>query len=157
MDKKFKLYRKRLLPFEDVELKDDLVLFKSKDFLVTKWDILKKGKEFNNGYSIFDIENNVKVSKMLLDDELKYYYVDIVKYDIGESYLRTIDLLADVIIRDGKVMVVDLDEFEQVYNEKNIDTKEIFQALKYLSKFLDDLYDIGFDKYIDMFEKYKKM
>lgn len=43
------LYRRRYMPDETVELKDDLILYRDDNILVTKWNILKPRKDIDHG------------------------------------------------------------------------------------------------------------
>lgn len=45
------LYRKRFIPDETVELKDDLILLISKDLIITSWDVLKPRRDISRGIS----------------------------------------------------------------------------------------------------------
>ncbi len=156
MNKNFDLYRKRLVPNEDILLKDDNILFRDDKIIVTKWNVLNKRADFDGGYSILDFKNNIKISKMISNGETKYYYVDIVEYELGESFCRTTDLLADVVIEGEKIIVLDLDEYEEAFRKKLMDTEDILKSLKYLSTFLEKVYNDGISEYIAIFEKYEQ-
>ncbi|MFV0519638.1 MAG: DUF402 domain-containing protein [Lachnospirales bacterium] len=156
MKDSFKLYRKRLVPKEDVFLKDDVIIHKDNDFIITKWEAINKRKDFDRGLSIFDFKNNVKVSKIMLNNAVVHYYVDIVEYEIDETFCRTIDLLADVIIKDDKIFVLDLDEFEYAFKDKSMTTEDILKALKYLDTFLKKIYENGIGSYKEIFDKYEQ-
>ena len=108
------LYRKRLIPEQNIPLKDDTILFSSDEIIVTKWNTINPKTEFNHGTSCYFFNEGIKVSKFYrADNSLLYWYCDIVEYEYNESLnrLTVVDLLADVIIYPDKtVKVVDLDE-----------------------------------------------
>lgn len=108
------IYRKRLIPEECILLKDDTVLHRSPEIIVTKWNSLKPRKDLHHGCSCYYLQEGIKVSRFYKeDDTLLFWYCDIVDYSYHEdtdTYIVT-DLLADVIVYpDGFVKVVDLDE-----------------------------------------------
>lgn len=50
------LYRKRLIPEECVLLKDDTVLYRDNQIIVTGWNSLKPRKDLHHGYSCYYLE-----------------------------------------------------------------------------------------------------
>ena len=59
--KQVRLFRKRFLPDETTELKDDKVLSISKNMLITRWEVLKPRDDIANGISayFFDYLNKI--------------------------------------------------------------------------------------------------
>ena len=47
------LYRKRIIPKECVLLKDDIILFRDENIIITKWNALKPKKNLHHGYSCY--------------------------------------------------------------------------------------------------------
>ena len=109
------LYRRRYMPDETVELKDDLILYRDDNILVTKWNILKPRKDIDHGISVYYMKDGFKISKVFdANDKLVYWYCDIIEteYRPEENTYIFHDLLIDVLIYPDKhVEVVDLDEF----------------------------------------------
>lgn len=108
------LYRKRLIPDECVLLKDDIVLYRDRQMIITGWKTLKPRKDLHHGCSCYYLSEGIKVSRFYKEDNsLLYWYCDIVDYAYQEeqdAYIVT-DLLADVVVYpDGFVKVLDLDE-----------------------------------------------
>ncbi len=150
------LYRKRHIPSEDLLLKDDVILFQSADYIVTKWNVPKNRSDFNNGYSILDFKNHIKFSKILNDDKLVYYYIDIVDYEIAENTCRSIDLLVDIVIMpNGNIKVLDLEELEDASKSNLITIDDVFRALKYTNNFLEKIYNDDIKQYFEIFDKYE--
>ena len=116
--KQIRLFRRRYLPDEMIELKDDEILSISENLIVTRWDVLKPRKDIARGYSAYFLQQGVKLSKVYdPSGNLVYWYCDIVKPVIDKTAGTYVfhDLMIDVLIYpDGSVQVVDLDEFADV-------------------------------------------
>lgn len=140
-----KLYRKRIIPSECILLKDDIILYKDEDKIITQWKTLRPKKEFTHGYSCYFLNKGYKVSKFLkADGNLLYWYCDIIdhEYKEGENTYVFRDLLADVIVYpDDFVKVDDLDEFEEAITSGALSIEDVTKALKSLSALLNVIYD----------------
>ena len=140
-----KLYRKRIIPSECILLKDDIILYKDEDKIITKWKTLRPKEDFTHGYSCYFLNKGYKVSKFLkADGNLLYWYCDIIdhEYKEGENAYVFRDLLADVIVYpDDFVKVDDLDEFEEAITSGALSTEDVTKALKSLSALLNVIYD----------------
>ena len=153
-----KIYRKRMIPDECILLKDDIILERNDDIIVTKWTTLKPRRDFHHGYSCYFLKNGFKVSKFYREDNsLLYWYCDIVdySYDERENTLIVTDLLADVVIYpDGYTKVLDINELA-IALEKNLCPSEmVIQALRRLDNLLDRIYDDKFDMLSSKIEKW---
>lgn len=151
-----KLYRKRLIPEETVELKDDVIVCQDGERIVTKWQVIRPREDFSHGVSCYLLKEGFKVSRFLRQDgSQKCWYCDIIKYEEtagGDGYIFT-DLLADVMIdEDGKVQVVDLDELAEAYERELITKEELCSALRQLNGLLGKIYDGGFEEYKKLLE-----
>lgn len=147
------LYRKRIIPDECVLLKDDKILHRDEQIIVTGWNTLKPRKDLHHGFSCYFLKEGYKISKFYREDNsLLYWYCDIVEYDYHpdtDTYIVT-DLLADVIIYpDGFVKVVDIDELVTALNEKLISEDTLKKSLLNLSSLLEIIYSGTFDKLIE--------
>ncbi len=153
------LYRKRLIPEECVLLKDDRLLYRGEDIIVTAWNTLKPRKDLHHGLSCYYLREGIKVSRFYNENgSLLYWYCDIVDYDHDDktdTYIIT-DLLADVIIYpDGFVKVVDIDELATAKEAGLLTDAMLKQALLTLSRLLDIIYAGGFEKLQEPLEKYR--
>lgn len=158
--KQIRLFRKRFLPDEITELKDDTILSQSEDILITKWDVLKPRTDIAYGISAYFIELGVKVSKIYnSDNQLVYWYCDIVepKIDVETNTYIFTDLLIDVLIYpDGHVEVVDMDEFADMIEQNVLPRNSSINALRQTDNLLRLIYSGNFSKlthYIDDAEK----
>ena len=144
------LYRKRFIPNETVHLKDDEILCKDAQKLITKWNVLKPRKDFHHGCSCYFFEKGIKVSKFYREDgSFLYWYCDIVDfiYDDENNALTIVDLLADVIIYpDGNVKVMDIDELCQAKEEGLIDEALFFRSVKNLGALLGAIENGSFEE-----------
>lgn len=138
------LYRKRLIPEECILLKDDRILVRENDKIITGWHTIKPRKDLHHGYSCYYLWEGFKVSKFYREDgSLLYWYCDIVTYEHApetDTYIVT-DLLADVIVYpDGFVKVVDIDELVTALNEKLISEETLKTSLFNLNRLLEIIY-----------------
>ncbi len=153
------LYRKRLIPDECVLLKDDRILYRDNDRIVTKWDILKPRKDdLHHGLSCYYLREGFKVSKFYrADGSLLYWYCDIVSYEHQpdtDTYIIT-DLLADVIVYpDGFVKVVDIDELAAALDNGSISIDTLKASLRHLNDLLTVIYAGGFARLQQPIEQY---
>ncbi len=143
------LYRKRLIPEECILLKDDVVLYRDEDVIVTAWHSLKPRKDLHHGYSCYYLKEGFKVSKFYQEDgSLLYWYCDIVDYayeETTDTYITT-DLLADVLIYpDGFVKVVDIDELVTALEQNLISESLLKKSLLRLNHLLTLIYDGRFE------------
>lgn len=154
------LYRKRLIPLECVHLKDDILLYRDDELIITKWNTLKPKKDLHHGYSCYFLNLGIKVSKFYdRNDQLLCWYCDIVEhsYDpLSDTYVFT-DLLADVIIQpDGFVKVVDLEELSEALEKGLITQSQLSMALKSLSSLLNLIYQNEFNRLKEPLERFEK-
>ncbi len=147
------LYRRRIIPDECIELKDDRILRCDEDVIVTAWRALHPKPDLDHGYSAYFLKEGIKVSQFRLADEsLLYWYCDIVDYEFNDSGTRltATDLLADVVIYpDGFVKVLDLDELAEAAKNKLIDEATLHDVLLRVNHLLTTIYNGKFGKYQD--------
>ena len=142
------LFRKRLIPYECLPLKDDIIIFQSDDYIVTSWTTLNPKIAFHRGCSCYFLQEGLKLSKFYKHDgSLLYWYCDIVEYEWSEDRccLTATDLLADVIIYpDGQVKILDLDELADAHAAGLITSKQLQTALYRLNTLLNYIYNHQF-------------
>ena len=155
-----RLFRRRFLPDEVIELKDDRILSISEKLIITKWDVLKPRPDISEGISAYFIDLGIKVSKIYnANHQFVYWYCDIIQteYNKEDNAYTFNDLLIDVLILpDGQVHVVDIDEFADIMEENMLDKAAGLQALRQTQHLLDRIYSGKFAElsdYIDNAEK----
>ena len=126
------LYRKRLIPDECVNLKDDNIIFLDSDTIVTSWNTFRPKAEFTHGTSYYVINEGFKISKFYkADNSLAYIYCDI----IDTSY----DAVSDTYI----------------FTENIISCELMSDALHKLNKLLTAIYNGTFNEYIRILESHE--
>jgi len=153
------LYRKRLIPDECILLKDDLLLFRSKDTIITKWNTIRPKKTLHHGVSCYFLNLGIKVSKFYdHSGNFMNWYCDIISHTYDENtdtYIFT-DLLADVIISpDGFVKVVDLDELAVALKNELLTSEMVQDVLMQLNHLLSLIYNgtfVNLQQYIEAWE-----
>ena len=152
-----KLFRRRFIPEEIVELKDDKILSmdKNNNIIITKWNVLKPRNDIDHGISAYFINEGIKVSKIFNSEgNLVYWYCDIIETVHDNNTYTFNDLLIDIIIHpDGKVEVVDMDEFADVMENGILTNNTIAKALRCANSLLKDIYSGNFGKYTRYIEK----
>lgn len=144
------IYRKRLIPAECILLKDDIIVERNENVIITKWNTLHPKSTFSHGSSCYFLKEGIKVSKFYRQDNtLLYWYCDIVdyEYDSENNSLTVTDLLADVIIYpDGRVKVMDLDELAVALDKEIINTETMCTCLNRLHNLLSIIDRDKFDR-----------
>ncbi|MCR5201882.1 MAG: DUF402 domain-containing protein [Lachnospiraceae bacterium] len=147
-----RLFRKRLIPLENIELKDDIVDLVNDDIILSHWHVLKPRKDIDRGISVYYLKKGIKISKEFdAKGNLVYYYCDIIDTDYNDTtkvYTFT-DLLVDVLVYpDNSVKIVDLDEFAEALELSLISTPQVGHALKITDDLLKHIYNNEFDELI---------
>lgn len=154
------LYRKRLIPEECVQLKDDIILFQDDKLIITKWNTLHPKKDLHHGYSCYCLDKGIKISKFLdSDNQLLCWYCDIITYSfdpVENAYVFT-DLLADVILKPGEqIEVVDLDELADACELELITPKQLILSLRQLDELLKCIQSGEFSVYQSLLNQFDR-
>lgn len=151
------LFRKRFIPNDFVQLKDDIILSMDENLIITKWRPLRPKKNMSGGVSAHYINHGIKVSKIYnTNEELLYWYCDIVQYKAGSNPKSLIieDLLIDVVVYEDKsIRILDLDELADAIALHLITDKEAEKALRNLDNLLKIIYRDGFGELQDPINK----
>lgn len=151
-----KLFRKRFIPEETIELKDDRIIMFKNGILITKWDVLKPRQDINNGISAYFIKDGIKVSKIFdTNGCLVYWYCDIIEtiHNENSNTFTFNDLLIDILVYpDGHVEVVDMGEFADAMENGMLSNSTIATALRNADALLKTIYSGNFSKYTDYIE-----
>ena len=143
------LYRKRIIPDECIQLRDDRILYMDERVIVTEWKALHPKPDLSCGYSCYYLQEGCKVSRFCRSDHsLLYWYCDIVDYGDGiqNGNLTVTDLLVDVIVRpDGTLRVVDLDELADAFDRRLIDDRRLKTSLLNLNHLLKRIDNEGIE------------
>ena len=140
-----KLFRKRFIPNEIVDISSDEIVKITDSLIVTKWLPIHPRGDIFGGMSWTYFKDGYKISKFFdQDGNLLYYYCDIIDYDYDKeknSY-TFIDLLVDIkYYPDGKVEFLDFDELQKAFDENLIDANQFLKAIRTLNDLADKIYN----------------
>ena len=145
------LFRRRLIPEECIELKNDVIIHCDEDVIVTSWRALHPKPDLDHGYSAYFLKEGIKVSRFLrADGSLLYWYCDIVRYDFEKeaNRLTVTDLLADVLAYpDGLTKELDPDELVEASEHGLLTEAELHSVLLRVNRLLCPIYEGAFGKY----------
>ena len=146
-----RLFRRRFIPDENIELKDDMILALEPNLIITSWNVLKPRRDISRGVSAYFIDKGIKVS-MGFDNagQMVYWYCDIIEthYDEKENTYTFNDLLIDVVVYpDGQVEVLDMDEFADAMEQGILSVGTIAHAMRATDDLLHTIYAGEFEKY----------
>lgn len=146
-----RLFRRRFIPDENIELKDDMILALEPNLIITSWNVLKPRRDISRGVSAYFIDKGIKVSKVFDNaGQMVYWYCDIIEthYDEKENIYTFNDLLIDVIVYpDGQVEVLDMDEFADAMEQGILSIGTIAHAMRATDDLLHTIYAGEFEKY----------
>lgn len=152
------IYRKRYIPEETVNLKDDLLCYRDEHMLITRWNTLKPRSDLAGGISLYLPDKNWKISRITdADGRLLRYYCDIIHTDYykeKDEFIFT-DLLVDVVIYpQGRYRVLDLDELGDALDASYIDAATVSEALHAANELIRCIEEGGFSHYTEIIDKY---
>ena len=146
-----RLFRRRFIPDENIELKDDMILALEPNLIITSWNVLKPRRDISRGVSAYFIDKGIKVSKVFDNaGQMVYWYCDIIEtyFDEKENTYTFNDLLIDVIVYpDGQVEVLDMDEFADAMEQGILSVGTIAHAMRATDDLLHTIYAGEFEKY----------
>ena len=146
-----RLFRRRFIPDENIELKDDMILALEPNLIITSWNLLKPRRDISRGVSAYFIDKGIKVSKVFDNaGQMVYWYCDIIEihYDEKENIYTFNDLLIDVVVYpDGQVEVLDMDEFADAMEQGILSVGTIAHAMRATDDLLHTIYAGEFEKY----------
>lgn len=140
-----KIYRKRYVPDEIIDISGDEVVYRDENKLITKWQPIKPRDDIGSGTSCVYFNKGYKISKFFnKDGSFKFWYCDIITHEYykDEDKYIIIDLLLDVIVyEDGHYEILDEEELEDALKE-GIITEEIkIEAKQKLNSLLEIIKD----------------
>lgn len=134
-----KIYRKRYIPNEIVDISNDKVILLTDDLLITEWLPINPRGDIAYGKSYTFLKKGWKISKFYnKNKELVCWYCDIIECEIKDDVYTTIDLLVDLkVYPDGSYEVLDLDELDEALELALISEKQKEEALRKLNELLE--------------------
>lgn len=143
------LYRKRLIPMENVRLDKDHLLSLEDGMMITSWKTIRPKTELAYAYSCYYLDRGFKISRLYNHShEFMYWYCDIIhtEYDARTDTYTFTDLLADVVVYgDGSYKILDLDELSEAFDKQLLSPSLMTKALLQLHDLLQMIYSHQFD------------
>jgi len=153
------LYRRRFIPNELKQLKDDNILFFDDEIIITSWKTLKPRSDFASGISAYYRKDGYKISAHYdADGNFTRWYCDIILEEPqSEKQFIFDDLLIDVVIYpDDSVRVVDFDEAADALEQGLITSDMLAAALRSTDNLLRYIYQGRFPELTACLSKYTK-
>ena len=147
-----KIYRRRYIPKEYVDLKNDERLSLDENYLITRWKPIRPRTDFAAGISVYCLKEGWKISN-IMDSEGKtiHWYCDICEFiiDEKENSITSNDLLLDVIIYpNGRELILDADEAADALEKGLITMEQMIKALRSFNSLLEVIRHGEFDNLI---------
>lgn len=134
-----KIYRKRYIPNEIIDISKDKVEHVNDELLVTSWLPIHPRNDVAFGISYAYLKKGWKISKFYdKDKNFLYWYCDIIDAKIKDEEYTLIDLLVDVkVYPDGKYEILDEEELDEALKQKLITKEQKEEALNKLNALLE--------------------
>ena len=153
------LYRKRYIPDQINDLKDDKILYASDNCLVTEWNTIHPRKDIARGVSLYVLEFGWKISHMFdAEGNPVYWYIDIIETERKEEENALIyhDLLLDVVIYpDGDTRLLDLDELADALEKRLIPEDYALKAMRRSYALLKAIRNDEIKRYLDVLSAFE--
>ena len=134
-----KIYRKRYIPNEIIDISGDKVESVSEDLLITSWLPIHPRNDVAFGMSYTYLKKGWKISKFYdKDKNFLYWYCDIIDAQIKDEEYILVDLLVDIkVYPDGRYEILDEEELDEALNEGLITKEQKKEALNKLNALLE--------------------
>lgn len=136
-----KIYRKRYIPNEIIDISGDKVESVSEDLLVTSWLPIHPRNDVAFGMSYTYLKKGWKISKFYdKDKNFLYWYCDIIDAQIKDEEYILVDLLVDIkVYPDGRYEILDEEELDEALNQGLITKEQKDEALNKLNALLETI------------------
>lgn len=134
-----KIYRKRYIPNEIIDISGDKVESVSEDLLITSWLPIHPRNDVAFGMSYTYLKKGWKISKFYdKDKNFLYWYCDIIDAQIKDEEYILVDLLVDIkVYPDGRYEILDEEELDEALNQGLITKEQKEEALNKLNALLE--------------------
>ena len=136
-----KIYRKRYIPNEIIDISGDKVESVNENLLVTSWLPIHPRNDVAFGMSYTYLKKGWKISKFYdKDKNFLYWYCDIIDAQIKDEEYILVDLLVDIkVYPDGRYEILDEEELDEALNEGLITKEQKDEALNKLNALLETI------------------
>ena len=147
-----KIYRRRYIPNEFIDLKKDERVSLDENYLVTRWKPIRQREDFSAGVSVYCLKEGWKISN-IMDEEgnTLEWYCDICEFIIDDenNTFTSNDLLLDVILYpNGRELILDADEAADALEQGLITKEQMIKALRSFNSLLEVIRHGEFDNLI---------
>ena len=134
-----KIYRKRYIPNEIIDISGDKVESVNENLLITSWLPIHPRNDVAFGMSYAYLKKGWKISKFYdKDKNFLYWYCDIIDAQIKDEEYILVDLLVDIkVYPDGRYEILDEEELDEALNEGLITKEQKEEALNKLNALLE--------------------
>ena len=134
-----KIYRKRYIPNEIIDISGDKVESVNENLLITSWLPIHPRNDVAFGMSYTYLKKGWKISKFYdKDKNFLYWYCDIIDAQIKDEEYILVDLLVDIkVYPDGRYEILDEEELDEALNEGLITKEQKEEALNKLNALLE--------------------
>ena len=134
-----KIYRKRYIPNEIVDISNDRVILLNEELMITEWIPINPRSDMSYGKSYTFFNKGWKISKFLNENkELICWYCDIIETHVENDEYTLTDLLVDIkIYPNGEYEVLDLDELDEAVSHGLISEDKKEEALEKMNELLE--------------------
>jgi predicted RNA-binding protein associated with RNAse of E/G family len=143
-----RLFRKRYIPNELIELTKDQILHIDDKLIVTRWEAIRPRSDMLGGISYYFLQEGYKISKIYDHNyTMLHWYCDIIdmEYRAHDNAYICNDLLVDVVVSlDQSVKILDLEEIADALDVGIITEEDVKKALRRLHCLLEIIYNNQF-------------
>ena len=134
-----KIFRKRYIPNEIVDISKDNVLLLTDELMVTEWLPIKPRGDIAYGKSYTLFNKGWKISQFLDENKnLICWYCDIIETHVENDEYTITDLLVDIkIYPNGEYEILDLDELDEAVSHGLISEDKKEEALDKMNELLE--------------------
>ncbi len=134
-----KIYRKRYIPNEIIDISGDKVESVNENLLITSWLPIHPRNDVAFGMSYTYLKKGWKISKFYdKDKNFLYWYCDIIDAQIKDEEYILVDLLVDIkVYPDGRYEILDEEELDEALNQGLITKEQKEEALNKLNALLE--------------------
>lgn len=136
-----KIYRKRYIPNEIIDISGDKVESVNENLLITSWLPIHPRNDVAFGMSYTYLKKGWKISKFYdKDKNFLYWYCDIIDAQIKDEEYILVDLLVDIkVYPDGRYEILDEEELDEALNQGLITKEQKEEALNKLNALLETI------------------
>lgn len=143
-----KRFKRKFFPPITFDISNDELHYHNDDIMVTSWIPENSDMGVAKAVSVFFLKEGFQISKKFdKKGNFLYWYCDIIaiEQNTQENSITFVDLIADVVVLpNGQVELIDLDEFADAIEKNIIEREYIAQAVRSMHNLLEYIYKQDF-------------